>query len=58
MPWGQDESDFVWINLDYIILRSQKPKETKETKETQKNKETKQKKNNVFQTSLNMPRSK
>ena len=55
MPWGQDESDFVWINLDYIILRSQKPKETKET---QKNKETKQKKNNVFQTSLNMPRSK
>jgi len=42
MPWGQDKSDLVWINLDYIILRNQKPKETNKTKKPN-NKETKKK---------------
>jgi hypothetical protein len=40
MPWGQEKPDLVWINLDYIILRNQKPKKTKKTKKPN-NKETK-----------------
>ena len=38
MPWGQDEADLVWTNLDLIC----NPKESK-AQETEKNKETKKK---------------
>jgi len=50
MPWGQDESDLVWINLD---------KESKtQRNQTKKTEAKKHQKNTVFQTSLNMPKSK
>ena len=48
MPWGQDESDLVWTNLDLIC----NPKESK-AQETEKNKETKKKQRHQKNTQRN-----
>ena len=42
MPWGQDEADLVWTNLDLICNpKESKAQETEKNKETKKNKDTK-----------------
>ena len=48
MPWGQDEADLVWTNLDLIC----NPKESK-AQETEKNKETKKKQRHQKNTQRN-----
>ena len=54
MPWGQDESDLVWTNLDLIC----NPKESKAQRNRKKTKKPKkeqkhQKKNTKKQTKQN-----
>ena len=48
MPWGQEKPDLVWINLDYIILRNQKPKKNKKNKETKQQRNQKNGKKTMF----------